>query len=127
MKIDQKNKKIILFALSIIFFIDFIFFFISALADQKQSIEDKGIIIGDFLIIFGFFFLGWIYLLMLNLSETFQNKIFKIASILIKDKERMHKNLDWSLMIGTVIFGLIIISIFYLSVLPEIYNFLLEN
>jgi hypothetical protein len=127
MKIDQKNKKIILFALSIIFFIDFIFFFISALADQKQSIEDKGIIIGDFLIIFGFFFLGWIYLLMLNLSETFQNKIFKIASILIKDKERMHKNLDWSLMIGTVIFGLIIISLFYLSVLPGIYNFLLEN
>ena len=125
MKIDQKNKKIILFALSIIFFIDFIFFFISVLADQKQSIEDKGINIGDFLIIFGFFFLGWIYLLMLNLSETFQNKIFKIASILIKDKERMHKNLNWSLMIGTVIFALIFMLLFCFSVLPIMYKILL--
>ena len=125
MKINQKNKKIILLALSIIFFIDFIFFFISVLADQKQSIEDKGINIGDFLIIFGFFFLGWIYLLILNLSERFRNKIFKIASILIKDKERIYKNLNWSLIIGTIIFAIILMLLFCFSVLPGIYSILL--
>lgn len=125
MKINQKNKKIILLALSIIFFIDFIFFFSSVLADQKQSIEDKGINIGDFLIIFGFFFLGWIYLLILNLSERFRNKIFKIASILIKDKERIYKNLNLSLIIGTIIFSLILMLLFCFSVLPGIYSILL--
>ena len=125
MKINQKNKKIILLALSIIFFIDFIFLFSSVLADQKQSIEDKGINIGDFLIIFGFFFLGWIYLLILNLSERFRNKIFKIASILIKDKERIYKNLNLSLIIGTIIFALILMLLFCFSVLPVIYSILL--
>lgn len=125
MKINQKNKKIILLALSIIFFIDFIFFFSSVLVDQKQSIEDKGINIGDFLIIFGFFFLGWIYLLTLNLSERFRNKIFKIASILIKDKERIYKNLNLSLIIGTIIFALILMLLFCFSVLPVIYSILL--
>ncbi len=124
MKIDQSNKKIIFLIVSIIFFIDFAFFLISVLLDQKQSIEDKGISISDFLIIFGFFSLAWIYLLMLNLSERFRNKIFKIASILIKDKEKMYRNLNWSLMIGTVIFVSIIMLLFCLSVLPGIYNFL---
>lgn len=125
MKINQKNKKIIFFIISIIFFIDFSSFFISVLSDQKSPIKDNVIGINDFLIIFGFFLLALVYLMMLNLSEKFRYKIFNIASILVKNKDRMHDQLNWSLLVGTIIFISILILLFCFSVAPGIYDFLL--
>lgn len=115
----QEKKKYIFWMASFIFFADFISLLFSVINNQ----DDKNIIdIDDFLLIFGLFFLIWIYISILNLSEKFRTKIFNIASSLVEDKKKMYKNCNLSLLIGTLIFILIFTALFCFSVLPFIYN-----
>jgi len=112
----KKNKIILLIIFYFIFFVDFAALFFS-ISDSEDSIS-----INDFLIIFITFLLVSIYLSVVNLSRKFREKIFKLSSTFIKDKKSMSKAYGSSLIIGTVIYIMIFVLFFILSVLPAIYD-----
>lgn len=112
----KKNKIILLTLFYLIFFVDFTALFLSI------SYEEGSIDVNDFLIIFSAFLLVSVYLSALNLSKNFREKVFKLSSTFIKDKKSMSKTYNFSLIVGTILYIMVFILFFTLSVLPAIYS-----
>lgn len=105
----------------------FYFIFFSDFALLFYSVFKKNNAIGfdDFLLVFLVFFLFSLYLLFINISKTLREKVFRVSSILVTNKEGMFNNFNLTVKIVTVIFVIVFVSFFIFSVLPTIfYNYL---